>query len=348
MIASIGLLSLLVIRKTNMNYTQKPLIKLMKHGKMPGEAGIPKHIETVISNVFLFDTMVYKVYKNDNAFFNMNFRDIENKNTRFAFTHKDFAWNNVLSPSIYLELRGVRVVEGKIEFVAPTDDAEELLIVMKRVNTHEVLFERLMHNEISIKDAFAIGKQFAQQIKKVRTEKPIGNYFKMFANDIDDVRSWIDDVPEHKDEMLKWCNFLEEFRTKNRSWYEGALSDELAFSGDIHSHNALYTNGEFFLMDTYAPKDSWRIAHELLPFYRLGADMFALGSMELFESYLKGYEEGSGTKIDRRLDAPHILYGATIMVSYLYMLKKSDATKSGVASQYHDFTKDFYQKITRT
>ena len=113
-----------------MTYSQKPLIELVKAGKTPGETTIPKHIETVISNVFVFENLVYKVYKNDNDFFNQGFRDISTTSARFDFTRRDFTWNQTLSPSIYLELRGVEVTEeGEISFVEE-DQAEELVMVM--------------------------------------------------------------------------------------------------------------------------------------------------------------------------------------------------------------------------
>jgi aminoglycoside phosphotransferase family enzyme len=332
-----------------MSYSQGELIRLMKEGSVSGEDSVPKHIETVISNVFLFPKFVYKFYKNDNDFFNKNFRDISSREARFAFARKDFAWNNALSPDIYLRLVGARIVDGKVEIGEPADDAEELVLMMNRMHSEDMLYEKLARGEISEEDGYRIGTQLAESLKRVRKETPAGNYFLSFKNDIQGVRDWIAGVPEFipEDEWTRYCDFLDQFRIRNQEWYEGKLTAELAYSGDIHSHNALYSDGQFSLMDTYAPKDEWRIAHALVPFYRVGADLWAFGGKDTFEEFLRGYEERSGIKVDRRLDAPYILYAAGIMVPYLYMLQKTDESKKEMTARYHDFLRNFYERIAQ-
>lgn len=87
--------------------------------------------------------------------------------------------------------------------------------------------------------------------------------------------------------------------------------------------------------------------HEFVSFYRLGADLWALGSKEVFEAFVKGYEEGSGTRIDRALDGPYILYSSTIMASYLYMLQRTDTEKRDAAKRYHEFIRNYFASIDR-
>ena len=321
----------------------------MKKGQVPGESGIPRHIETVISNVFLFEKNVYKIYKNDNDFFNKGFRDISGKEERFTFARGDFAWNNKLSPSIYLKLMGVRTIGGKIEFLEPTDEADDLVIFMNRVDSKDFLVEKLMRGEITEEDALSIGRQLGEILK--RTQSPDiknTNYYKSFENRIEDVREWIKSVSEYisEEESGEYCDFMENFLNKNRELFEGKMSNELAYSGDMHSHNAVFTGGKFHLVDVFPPKEEWFIQHRMISIYRMGADIWALsGDKNIFEAYIKGYEEGSGIKVDRFLEATFIIYASTIMVSYLYMLQRTDPKNKESALRFHKFIREYFAEV---
>lgn len=333
-----------------MSYSQRPLIALLKRGQIVGETTTPKHIETVISNVFIFDSTVYKLYKNDNEFFNKGFRDVSTKLERFDFTRRDFEWNHTLSPSIYLKLAGAIVVDDKITLPEPTDSAEELLIVMNRVDTSNILFEKLLRGEVDRGISYSIGEQLGQTLKKVRVNRPTGyNYFDIFEKRISDLRQWITPVAEHisLEESGSYCDYLDSFRVENREWFESDLSNELAANGDVHSHNAVFLDGNFYLMDTFSPKEEWSIEHHSTAIYRIGVDIWALsGDQELFENLLHGYEESSRMKIDRRLDELYIPYALAIMVSYLYMLGRTDPGKKPAARKFHQFLRDYFKRLT--
>lgn len=332
-------------------YSQKPLIELLKQGQFPGETGQPKHIETVISNVFLFEKNVYKFYKNDNEFINKNFMNISGKLERFDFTRQDFTWNQTLSPAIYLRLRGVAIANGQIIFPQQDTETEELLIVMNRVNAHDILFEKLMANKVSAEESFLLGQQLAQNLAKV--EKPLPkkyNYYDIFGSRVADLRNWIKSVEEYisVDESGLYCDYLEALRNRERKWFEEELSTQVTYGGDIHSHNAVVIGDRLHLMDTYPPKEAWRIEHRLVPLYRVGVDIWALsGKRNLFESFIAGYEAGSGLKIDRRLDAVYVVQAAAIMVSYLYMLQRTDISKREAADKFHQFIRDYFESVQK-
>ncbi len=334
-----------------MPYSQKPLIELFKAGKVPKETTKPKHIETVISNVFIFDEKVYKFYKNDSDFFNKGFRDISEKSVRFSFTRQDFKWNNMLNPSIYLKLVGIKAGDGSIIFSLNDDDADEIAIVMEKVNDSDILFEKLMAGKISQSDSFSIGEQFAEDLKKVQKKLPEKyNYYEIFSSLIADVREWIKSVSEYIsiEESGKYCDYLDYFRRKNQQWFEGELSSEIAAIGDVHSHNAVFSDKTLYLMDTFPPKEAWFIGHKLLPLYRIGIDIWVLtGNKGLFESFLKGFENKSGIKIDRRLDPVNTVYASAIMVSYLYMLQRTDASKKEAAEKFHRFIQEYFATLDK-
>lgn len=60
-------------------HSQIKIIDAFSRGDIFGEISAPKHRTTVLSNVFIFKNKVYKIYKNDNKFYNENFRDISSK-----------------------------------------------------------------------------------------------------------------------------------------------------------------------------------------------------------------------------------------------------------------------------
>lgn len=332
-------------------YSQGSLIRLFKEGKFPGETGVPKHIETVISNVFLFSNKVYKFYKNDNSFFNKGFRDISEKFDRFSFTKRDFEWNNLLSPEIYLDVIGVRVGDNKVEPLSCDDDnAEELVIVMERIKNEDILFEKLVQNGLSESESFSMGEQLAINLKKVqkKLDKEY-NYFDVFESLINDFSEWAKSVDEYigVEEIEKYSKYLDSFRIKNKDWFENELSSEITSIGDIHSHNAVYTDGNLYLVDTFPPKEDWFVGHRLIPLYRIAVDIWVLtDKKELFEAFIKGYEKGSGFIVNRKLDPAYIIYASGIMVSYLYMLQRTDTSKKEAAEKFHKFIREYFASIS--
>lgn len=328
-----------------MSYSQKKLVDLSKSGHFLEEEGAPQHIETVISNVFLFQKNVYKIYKNDNKFFNTNFRDISTKELRFDFTKRDFEWNNTLSPTIYLKLVGVAVKDSEV-IESEIENAEELAIVMNRVESKDFLNEELLQGAISPEMAFVIGEQFGSSVERVQKSVQNKNYYKEFLGRINDLRDWFilakEDVS--KEEADKYCDFLLAFIEKNKARFEGQLSQEMTKDGDIHSHNAVFSNGDFHLLDTFPPKEEWATGHPAIALYRLGTDIWVFsGNRTLFEEFLKGYQEVR-EPVSRELEPFYILYAAGIMLSYQYHLAERDPAEKRGALLYHDFIKKYFDK----
>jgi hypothetical protein len=333
-------------------YSQESLIELFKTGAFPGETGLPKHIQTVISNVFIFENHVYKFYKDDNDFFNKNFRDISSRIERFSFTEKDYRWNDALSPSIYIRLANVVVRDGAIVEVEASKDAEEILMIMNKIDTNNVLFEKLVTGEITKDDCFEIGKQLGVSMKKVQL--PLSSppsFYRLFEERVKDLKEWISSTPENisEEEVKTYCDFLNNFRIHNREWFETELTAEVTADGDFHSHNAVYSDSSFLLMDTYPPKEEWGLGHRLIPLYRMGVDIWGLtGNKDYFEALIEGYELGREIRVDRRLDDLFVIYVAGIAAPYLYMLQKTDPTKKEPAERFHKFLRSYFESIAST
>lgn len=334
-----------------MMYSQKPLIDAFLSGKIFEETTVPRRIETVMSNVFLFPHTVYKIYKNDSDFINREFRNLENKEERFFFTRRDFEWNHLLAPSVYLSIIGVSLRDGKVVWEMGServqDECDELVVCMKRMNTDHVLFQELLSGRISKEAAYHIGKQFAEQLGKLPFPKGQDNFYQVFQKRILELRMWFGPVSENIpiEESDKYCDFLESFIYKNSTWFERELTQDMGVSGDFHSFNALYSGKNLILMDTFAPKESWMFGHRLMPLFRMGVDIRVLtGEEVLFEEFVRGYAKGSGLSIDQKLHVLFILYCSANAAQYLYMLCKTDSTKLEPAKKYHAFLQKFFRE----
>jgi aminoglycoside phosphotransferase family enzyme len=328
-----------------MDYSQKKLIEHIKAGHFSEEATSPQqHIETVISNVFLFEDTVYKVYKNDNDFFNTNFKDISEKKARFDFTVEDFAWNNTLSPTIYLEIIGVRVKDTLV-VTCPLEEAEEIVMVMNRVKTTDFLHEKLLQGSVTEEIAFHIGEQFGSSVARVQKPVTNRNYYDDSINRLQDLREWFtfakDDVSQ--EEITRYCDFLTNFLEQHKDTFE-KLSSQMTKDGDIHSHNAVLSGSEFHLLDTFPPKEEWGNGHPAIAFYRLGTDIRVFGgSPLLFEAFVKGYEKSRGA-FSRELEPFYTIYASGIMLSYQYHLAKSDPREMEGAKLYHQFMQKYFEE----
>lgn len=320
-----------------MSYSQDTLLSLIKNGKIMEEVGTPVHIETVISNVFLFDQNVYKLYKNNSDFFNEHFNDLSSNENRLAFTKKDFEWNTFLSPSIYKSVLPIAVINGEIQEAA-NESAEEFVIVMRKVDTAAILYEKLVRGDITIDDCAVIGESFARMTTKIQTGEHVADSLATIMKErIQNVRIWIQSAEKYisKEESGVYCDRLEQLLEEQLAWFENT---SVMTDGDFHSHNAVFENGHFLLIDSYPPKESWMLGHSLISAYRVGVDILALsGKQEYFEGYMKGFERGLGKEVDRTQEQFFTLYVSLLAVSYLYMLSEGDPSKLESAMKYHTF-----------
>jgi aminoglycoside phosphotransferase family enzyme len=323
-----------------MSYSQKPLIALFKAGNVPGESGVPEHIETVISNVFLFPERVYKLYKDDNVFFNSNYNDLSQKSNRLEFSRADFDWNKQISPEIYLDLKGVRGGKDFVEFISE-QNAEELICITKRMPHSSTLIDLLMKGEVSTNAWYEIGWQFAERESRFNQEgaTPDESALENMRDRYDDIVEWIRDVkevPQNEKEV-----YMSQLKQLLQPVYE-ANTEQLSPCFDIHSLNAFYVAGMLLPFDTYSPKDSWRFGPRGLNIFRLATDIYALRGEEEFRAVLKGYCEFLGIEpFTDEMTNLLVLYASLIMLPYLYMLSATDNTKRRAATRYHDFLKRY-------
>lgn len=323
--------------------TQAPLITLLLAGKMPGESGVPEHIETVVSDVFLFQDRVYKLYKNDNDFFNQNFNNLSDRLVRLAFTKSDFKWNQQLAGEVYLQLQGVKMQDEAIELVQDHENPDELLQVTKRLPTGSILFDQLRKGSLSQEDYRSMGRQFEEREKHFELgeafpdETVLENLLGRYA----DIDEWIKSVEQYVP-VAEREMYMRELKELMEKVYDIPNPSAIAVCFDSHSLNAFYVDGKIYPFDTYSPKAAWRFGPPLLNVYRIAADIFALGGEEAFRAFVDGYIESAGIgAVSRDMDRFLVLYASLIMVPYLYMISQSDTSKLDSAILYHNFLKKY-------
>ncbi len=311
------------------------IIEFFTSGNTPGLGNKqPKHIITVVSNVFVFDNNAYKIYKNDSKFFNENFHDLSNKIERFKFTRTDFEWNNRLSPDVYKELKGISLKGDIISFIAPTDDADELVIIMNTINPANQLINRLVNNSISLADCFDIGQQLAARLSNLPKLKAPSTAYKDFLMRHTDIKPWIGSVEKHipKELASKYQDYVKEYIENHKD--ELNSTHLMGTCVDIHADNAVYDSGKFMLIDVYAPKEQWLHGYRFMNLYRVATDILGFLGKDGFNKVIEGYEKSSGEKVPRHHDKFLIIYCELINWPYQYMLSEKELWRLDVAKKY--------------
>jgi len=318
------------------------IVDLLKKGIVPGLGGAkPKHIVTTISNVFIFEDKAYKIYKGDNDLFNKNYNDLSNKESRFAFTRRDFEWNNLLSPEIYTRLRGVVLQGGAIAFTEPTDDSDELAIEMNKIDMSSLLIKRLMENRISLEDCFEMGKQFGEKVSHVPKLTITMTAYEDFLTRYHDFIPWVRSVKSiPQDKAEKYLDFMKDFIESHKD--ELNSKDLMGVCVDVHADNVVLAGKAFSLFDTYAPKEAWLHGYKFINIYRLATDIYAFLGKEYFEKVLQGYKDTTHEELPRKYDKFLVVYCGLVTWPYQYMLSDKEPERLVVAKKYEAFIESMF------
>lgn len=318
------------------------ILQAFENGNFPGsDTKNPKVITTAISNVFLCDKKAYKIYVGDSKFFNENFRDISVKENRFSFTRKDFIWNNKLSPEIYLEVKGLVWQNGEVVFTDPDDTADDLLIVMNKIDMSDGLLEKLKKNLVSLDDCYQIGLQLGKRILSLSLPNIKRDLYLDFISRHKDMVAWVSGAEKYipKEEAKKYLDILLSFIESYKPLFQNN-SDLIGPCLDVHADNGVLTGKTFLPIDTYAPKEDWLYGFKFINIYRVATDIHAFLGKEYFDQVLKGYEDSTKEKLPREMDKFMLLYCELITCPYQYMLSEKDPSRLDVAKRYHSFLKD--------
>lgn len=320
----------------------KKIADFFEKGEIPDSGGIlPKHIITVVSDVFVFDKKVYKIYKSDSEFFNTNFNDLSNKDNRFAFTRNDFEWNNRLTPEVYTKLSGVVLADNNLRFIDPTDEAQELVIEMNKVDMAKQLIKLLFENRISLKDCFEIGLQLGKRLLSLPKLEQKHTLYEDFIARYNDIGPWIGSVKAiSTDKVQKYTKYVKDFiETHKREFSFTELMDTCI---DIHADNAVFIDNIFLPIDIYAPKEAWLHGYKFLNLYRIATDIYGFLGKDGFNKVLEGYQSFTKIELPRKYDKFLITYCELINWPYQYMLAEKESWRLEVANKYENVLKEIF------
>lgn len=308
---------------------------LLMHGLLPGQAVAPECVETVISHVFLFPDLVYKIYKEDATAFNTHLRDLSERTARNRFAVDDATWNMHVSPHVYLPPQGLAVSDGHVAFV-PLAEAAEVAVVSRRLDPAMILCALLERGAVSLAGAARLGAQLARTenaFEPLSSPSAVREHIRDLVEDID---RWGAHRTDSFGEVL-WQRGMAFLRKEHTRLFSGEVPLYPRF--DIHTLNAFVIDDVLEPFDTMPAKDAWHWGPAAHNMFRVATDIAVFAGEETAQAFSDGWT--SATK--RRWEgAAHDgmfwrVYTAMIMTPYFHMLASTDASKKRAADAYAAF-----------
>ena len=330
--------------------TPEELYTRIREGKLEGFSGKPLVVTTVISNVYVFENKVLKIYKRDNDWWNTSMQNLSAGQSRINFITRDFAFNQTLNPEVYTGLK-VLVQDGDMVILRdPQEGDDELVVVMNKIDTTQTLTKVLFDQKLTPHDCEKIGVDFA--MKKLSLSKDFlpteltGSWYEQLIGRFNDLEGWVSSVPDFPKEIGdKGLAQLKMVLEIQKEKFSDMGAKELAVCIDCNSENLLYSNGNLSFMDVYPPKNAWRSATFDHDIFRVGSDIYGFIVEEGFTAYLKGVYSVAENMLDKDLHKFYLLYGAMITGPYLYMLAQKNTNYLPYALKYTDFIKSLLSEI---
>lgn len=328
------------------------IVEAFKSGRVTGheDEPTPKHIETVISHVFLFNDVVYKLYKRENEIFNKNFRDLNNEEVRTHFIKEDYFWNNYFNSDVYKSLVKVRLSNNLIIIDEDQETDGDWVIKMARIDADQTLTNVLRKNPIPTDKLKSLGHDMTKLIAEFpHTPKAENNFYENFVSRIIDVREWLlladeKDVPKEVTEKID--SALKSYLEKNKERFESFPISDLVIAPDNHSDNVLFIDSVHSFIDLYPPKASWLLSEPFMNICRLSTCVAVLSDEESANAVIDGYNEYyDSDSNDESLKTFYQIYSAAIQGAYVFMLANGDQKLRDEAQRYFDFIEKWISRI---
>lgn len=308
---------------------------LLIRGMVPGQIAAPEYIETVISHVFLFADIAYKVYKEDATAFNTHLRDLSKRAARNEFAAEDAIWNMHMSPHVYLPPQGIAVSGGRAVFV-PLTEAAEVAVVSRRLDPAMVLFALLKRGAVSQATAVRLGAQLAQAeniFVPLLSPSTVGEHM---MDAVEDVDRWGAHHAASVGDAL-WQRGMEFLREEHTRLFSGEVPLYPRF--DIHTLNAFVIDDTLEPFDTMPAKGLWQWGPAAHNMFRIATDIAVFAGEETAQAFTDGWacatkRRWEGTAHDGMFWR---VYTAMIMTPYFHMLASADSSKKSAAHAYAAF-----------
>ena len=297
------------------------------------EATYDKKIDTALSRVFLYPTKVYKIYRHEVGFVG-DFNDLA---FRKSFYAEDFFWNQHMSPTIYLALRGFQKnSDGKWE-MCEMDKAEEFAIEMNRVDTQNTLHNYLLEGKVTEKIernlADTIMKGLAKLTEKKRDSIPAfqREWKDLFTLRLKDIRDF-GYMAESSGLSKERTDMLVDTLTKllDDPYISEYNTSKYIVAIDNHADHILVAESGIEFMDVYQFKDYWLAVDPLIVIARPAMDIFALGGEEMGKIFLEQASKYYPLP-DKKIVTQYLIYSACITGVYYVIIGEKE-----VAQKYQD------------
>jgi aminoglycoside phosphotransferase family enzyme len=279
-------------------------------------------LETVISKLFFYEDIVIKIYNYKESFLG----DFGDPELRKDFYQKDFSWNHLMSPDIYLRLVGMKQDDGMWVEVSLTE-AEDYYIEMKKINDSQNVTNLMVNNRMSDQDFRNLGFKMTTRLQLLTEEKweEIKDLFQ---------KDWKTTLLDSMEETVKWCYMAEDKMprglidrfssaiqntVKNNSYFRDPNNFTLQASTDNHTDNILILNGKVEFIDAMPPKESWKVYECFYNICRPAADVAAIAGRNKANLLYDEYEKIHGNLPPEEVKAIYEIENALIKSAYLYM-----------------------------
>jgi len=331
----------------------KKIIDSFLNGEVEGveeKSLIPEHIETQISHIFLFPKTVYKICKRDNIFFNQHFRDLADLKTRIDFYKSDFFENNYFSPEVYLSVYGVNILDDKVVISENIDDAEDVVMKMRRIDLRYNLSQLLHEKSLTEEDFKSMGYQQTKAVDLYPHQpKTLESYYDIFQRRLDDLRNWMYSASDYfsKEKTDEIVKILRDYLEKNKEEFFSFDKSKYVVSLDNHSDNIFYQNAKMFFLDIYPPKEDWMIVSPWTNIYRPATDILILMGEKYARAFIQGYKDYYGS-LNEDHELFYFIYSAAIQAVSLHNLSCNNSTKLEDSKIYKKFILENIEKIKET
>ena len=256
-------------------------------------------VETVMSDVFIYENVVRKVYKERKGVF----VDMTDQEARKDFYLNDFKWNQSVSPEIHSNLYGIGKRDDGTYFLTDFDQSEVWMIEMKRVQDSDTLFNRLTNGTASTDDVVSFIDMQTEALKRL-TDEHLDDHSNLLEQSLQ--KLWEDRIdndlrafgksfgkeiePDLTDKRID--SLLNYFR--NNSFLQELSSEDASVMIDNHAGNVVFHNDKPQFIDIFLPKREWRVLDHHNNISRIAACVRTLGNDEMadsmYEAYSRHYE----------------------------------------------------------
>jgi aminoglycoside phosphotransferase family enzyme len=288
----------------------------------PSMPELTKTLETVISKLFFYEDTVIKIYNYKESFFG----DFGDPKLRKDFYQKDFSWNNLMSPAIYLQLVGMKKVGDMWEEV-DLEKAEDYYIKMKKIDDSLNVTNLMVMGKMTDQNYVDLGHKMTARLQLLTKEKwhEIRHLFE---------KDWKTTLLDSMEETIKWCYMAENKMSKELTdrfsetiqntvktygYFQDPNNFTLQASTDNHTDNILILDGKVEFIDAMPPKESWKVYESFYNICRPATDVAVISGRTKADLMYEEYKKVHDDTPPETVKAVYEIENALIKGAYLYM-----------------------------